>query len=301
MHTIYKLVIYSSISLLWVGSVQAQNWTISEEERAMKMTVEYTEAIQTEGKAIFEKSCKMCHGDLIVSPVNDRVLPIAPNLGATSIQSANSDGEFYGKISNGKGGMPPFKAALSPDDLWKVIAYLRTSYADYVPQGAAAPSEAVAIFEGTIKSLTTTFDTAAKQFVVQLNAVDLAGNPTYAMNVKVDLLFKTSFGYLPVAKGVKSNSKGQVLIADPNIQPDSTGHIIVKAQTADLAVSEEKVIAYGSPWVWDSPLNHRSLWGTSANTPIWLLATYLSVVLGVWITIFWAILQLFRIWMLRER
>jgi mono/diheme cytochrome c family protein len=294
---------YITLFLLAAGlQLNAQDWSITPEEKEMKMTISFDEANQTAGKGVYDKFCKVCHAEATSIAANDRKLPLAPNLGAKDIQARSNDGEMFAKLSKGKGGMPPFGAVLSDEDRWKVISYIRSLDPAYVPSTASGDVSAAAEkFEGTIKAITISYDTAQKQMIAQLTAVDLAGNPTFAKNVKIDFLVKRSFGMLPIAQGVKTNDKGQAILTDANFKADTSGFVTVVAQTSDKAVSVEAQLQTRKAWIYHNPLDKRELWGTSANTPLWLLITYVTVVLGVLATIGWTILQLFRIWMLRER
>jgi len=78
-------------------------------------------------KASYEIYCDGCHG-----PAGDGKGPIALkfsvpaiNIGAPSVQ-AQTDGELFWKISNGKGAMPAWKSLLSDEDRWRLVAFVRT-------------------------------------------------------------------------------------------------------------------------------------------------------------------------------
>ena len=74
---------------------------------------------QTEGRAIFSKSCTICHLPLQVG---------APTFGPKLNQaSLNGDPEtLHGVISNGMPHMPGFKHMYSQAQIDSIIAYLRT-------------------------------------------------------------------------------------------------------------------------------------------------------------------------------
>jgi hypothetical protein len=78
-------------------------------------------------KASDETYCDGCRG-----PAGDGKGTIALkfsvpaiNIGAPSVQ-AQTDGELFWKISNGKGAMPAWKSLLSDEDRWRLVAFVRT-------------------------------------------------------------------------------------------------------------------------------------------------------------------------------
>jgi mono/diheme cytochrome c family protein len=88
----------------------------------------------TAGKNIFAKNCAFCHGE---NAKGD----IGPDLTDKAFLYAEGDvpdDDYFEIINNGttpgmveegrraKGGMPPFKNTLSKDEMWSVIAYIRS-------------------------------------------------------------------------------------------------------------------------------------------------------------------------------
>ena len=307
MKNIYKILGLMSLGLVMISPLQAQtDWGITAEQKAEKLKIPFTEANQEAGLAIFEKNCKACHSKIKVVPKNQRQLPLAPNLGCQVFQSTNSDGEIFWKISNGHiaSGMPPYGSSLSEDERWKIVTYLRTFYTGYEPPadaGAAPVGPPAEKFTGTINSITLSLDTDNQKLTAKLDAVDEEGNPAYAKNVKVDIYIKRQFGSLLLGT-IKTNDKGEAIVDCPaNIPADTNGNITVSAVTADSSVYMSMQVAYGEKLNWKNPLDENHMWGTSAKAPVWIKTTYLSVVILVWLVIFWAAFQLVRIYSLRER
>lgn len=76
------------------------------------------EAIK-EGEKIFDAKCSECH--------MDGTGGAGPNLTDDTWIYGGSDAEVFETISSGrKGGMPSWKGDLSNDDIWKVIAFIRS-------------------------------------------------------------------------------------------------------------------------------------------------------------------------------
>ena len=305
MNKLSKILSFVSISLLILTNVQAQDWNVTAEQKDMKLGVAFTEDTQDAGNAIFKKSCKMCHGDVNIAASNDRELPLAPNLGATDWQKANSDGEIFTKISNGKGGMPPFAGSLSEEDRWKVVAFIRTAYDGYTPpatDGAAtAAKPKTPAFDGTIKDIETIYDDASNKFIVKIIAVDDNGHPAIAQGIKLDFFVKRYFGNMALVEGQRTDENGEVVIEAGKLKADNEGNIAVIARTSDKAIVSEKSITIGYSEEWENPILGRHIWGTSARTPIWMLASYLVFTFGTLAVLGWAAFQLLRIHNLRER
>ena len=76
------------------------------------------EAIK-EGENIFDAKCQDCH--------MDGTGGAGPNLTDDMWIYGGSDAKVFETISGGrKGGMPSWKSELSKDDIWKVIAFIRS-------------------------------------------------------------------------------------------------------------------------------------------------------------------------------
>ena len=72
-----------------------------------------------EGDKIFDAKCSECH--------MDGTGGAGPNLTDDTWVYGGSDAEVFETISRGrKGGMPSWKSELSKDDIWKVIAFIRS-------------------------------------------------------------------------------------------------------------------------------------------------------------------------------
>jgi len=293
-----------SISLLIVGSVQAQQWTIDPELKDAQLKVAFDEANIDAGKAVFEKNCKACHLEVTVADKNDRVPGAAPNLGNKEFHKGNTDGEIFCKISHGNGaGMPPYENMISEDDRWKVIAYLR-SYCDTYEAPAsddAAPAAVIEKFEGEITKLNLSFDKETKVVTVQLEGKDKEGNKVIPKNVKVSVFVKRYFGQLPLCADKKTDDKGQITTELGDVPTDTAGFVSLIASVDDGKTTAEAQVQVNEGWTWVNPLDGTHLWATRDKTPLWLMIMYFGgtlVVLGV---IGWSVLQLFRIWNLRER
>lgn len=98
-------------------------------ERAKRKTNPYPEdssAIQS-GKKVYETACLPCHGaqgrgDGTAAKYLD---PKPRDLSDPTLLAPQTDGELFWKITEGRSNMPSFKEALSEEERWQVIHYLR--------------------------------------------------------------------------------------------------------------------------------------------------------------------------------
>lgn len=80
----------------------------------------------SKGDELYSMYCFSCHGD---TGYGD-----GPAGGSMGVRPANfhdpkiqkqKDGSMFWKLSNGKGNMPPFKEALTEEQLWQLVVFLR--------------------------------------------------------------------------------------------------------------------------------------------------------------------------------
>jgi mono/diheme cytochrome c family protein len=80
----------------------------------------------TKGAEIFELYCKYCHGELGMGdgPMG-AAMDIKPaNFHQKEVQD-QKDGALFWKMSEGRGGMPPFKDALTAEQRWQLVNFIR--------------------------------------------------------------------------------------------------------------------------------------------------------------------------------
>lgn len=80
-------------------------------------------AAQDHGKKLYKRlNCYACHGQAGGGGMG-------PSLMDANWKNGNgSDPDLFAQISEGRGAMPPYKGIASEDDIWKVIAFVRTFY-----------------------------------------------------------------------------------------------------------------------------------------------------------------------------
>ena len=87
-----------------------------------------------EGKQIYDTQCAACHGSGGAGdgPAASVLTPPPADFGDADMMQTTTDAYLFWRVSDGGGGepfnsaMPAWKATLAEDEIWKVIAYVRT-------------------------------------------------------------------------------------------------------------------------------------------------------------------------------
>jgi mono/diheme cytochrome c family protein len=108
------------------------NRGIPEPYRNLDNALAATEKVLADGQRVYEQSCTACHGEQRRGdgPAGEALRPRPANLGHLSRMSMMANDEYlYWTIADGgtpiDTDMPAFKEALSTDEIWSVILYLR--------------------------------------------------------------------------------------------------------------------------------------------------------------------------------
>ncbi len=293
---IFNKSILTGFVLSLAFSLSAQdNWTVPANESGKVCPTPFSSTMKMDGKDIFNKNCKSCHGDI----GKNNFVPLTPEPGdpASEKFSKNSDGDLFFKITNGKGAMPKFKDQLSESERWAVISYIRSFHKDYTPaEGGNETALEAASFTGKDLKLFVNKDQVNLEITTEVQG-NVDGEMVPANGVRVGFFIKRNFGLLPVCEPVTTDDKGIAKAKFPNDLPgDSLGNynIIIKLIDDDMfgKVEYSETLAWGKSFVYDNPLNHRAMWGNRGNAPIWLLLAYFGMLLSAFVVIGYVMLQL---------
>lgn len=93
----------------------------------LKNPVTPTAASVSQGKALFDTNCAMCHGTTSVErgPVGKKLVPPPPGLDHDLVRS-RSDSHIFKAVTFGFGRMPRFQDKLTPEERWNLVNFLRT-------------------------------------------------------------------------------------------------------------------------------------------------------------------------------
>lgn len=105
--------------------VMAHGWMAPKEAAEMKNPIVLDTASARKGKEAYLDNCATCHGENLEGLKADEAgLDIdSPNL--KERLKTHTDGDFFWKINEGRGEMPPFKDGLSDEEKWQIINYIR--------------------------------------------------------------------------------------------------------------------------------------------------------------------------------
>ena len=106
---------------------ETTGWKAPEEAKKLKNPIKATSASVQKGKEIYEKKCALCHG---VKGDGNGPASAGLNPKATNFRESHggkvTDGEFFWKITTGRGSMPSYKKSLTEEETWYVINYIHT-------------------------------------------------------------------------------------------------------------------------------------------------------------------------------
>ena len=108
--------------LAWAGAAE---WKAPASVKATKNPVDKATGLKL-GEALFRENCVICHGKAGKGDgeAAAAMKPRPKSLIDRTVQ-AQTDGELFWKISNGRGPMPPWKH-LPEKDRWEMVNYIRT-------------------------------------------------------------------------------------------------------------------------------------------------------------------------------
>lgn len=297
-----KPLLYTFFVLAWLLSpsfpVSGQGvWTVPAAEAAKKSPVPSSEKSIAAGKGLYNTHCKSCHGD----PGKGNGLPLVPKpQDITSDQfQKNSDGSLFYKISNGKGAMPRFKDVIKENDKWNIIHYIRSfKKGKTASVETSVPEQQLKTFEGNVELAIRMVDSAHLIIVKAENAEGNDRKPIEGLGITV--FAKRYFRDLILNENdLITDASGEVSLTFPTDLPgDSMGNVMVIAKvTAGISdtVLATAQVAWGKPFVFKNPRSERSLWNSTWMAPWWLLLSYFGVVLGVWGTIFYIVVEVGKI------
>lgn len=128
---ITKTFLYSSIvaaCLVFASFIlPQQEWKAPESAKSLKNPLSVDAASVAAGKILYAKQCMECHGKKGMGDgPNSASLDKAPSVLNTAAVKAQTDGELFWKIREGKKPMPSTKKNLTDEQRWQVVNYIRT-------------------------------------------------------------------------------------------------------------------------------------------------------------------------------
>jgi mono/diheme cytochrome c family protein len=111
-----------------LGVTHRGQWNIPEEAKRRENPIHSSREALNAGRALYDDHCERCHGktgrgdgaDATKFSTSPRDLTDSARL------SAQSDGELFYKISEGRRPMPEFKTKLTEEQRWQLVQLMRS-------------------------------------------------------------------------------------------------------------------------------------------------------------------------------
>ena len=106
---------------------KGKEWKVPVADAKLKSPIKADENAIKEGKAIYLRECKSCHGTkgLGDGPKAEKIDISCGDFSSKEFK-ALTDGEIYYYTTTGRKPMPSYKEKLSNTERWQLVAYLRT-------------------------------------------------------------------------------------------------------------------------------------------------------------------------------
>ena len=287
----YRLLILFCLCFLAVANVNAQSdWQVPAKENENLSPFLFDDDMVLEGRISYENSCTSCHG----TPGQDDYTPMSPTPGdpASDQFQLQTDGALFYKIKKGRGTMPKFEDAFADDELWNLVAYMRSFNENYTQE--LPDMEGIVIPEYKMK---LGFDENVDKLVVKVFAEEAPQE-----EVSVVAYVKGTFGKHLLGKA-QTNELGIAYIdVDPTLPGDEEGKVdvIVKATKDYARAKVEENMIMAKPTIRHSAIEGRHIWSTDRMAPIWLKITFFVTVFGVWFVLMFIVFGLRNIKKARE-
>lgn len=274
-------------------------WLVPDEYKTRLADFEFTTQSVEFGQNIYLANCRSCHG----MPGEGNYINLNPSPGdpASDKIQHNTDGELYYKLREGRGQMPSFKKVLTMEQIWEVVAYLRSFNPDYVQQVAVAAANN----RWTNILIHLTLMSADKKIRAEVSGMEgTVRTPVAGAEVRLEAARR--FGNLQLGEALMTNEEGFVFFNMPEDLPgDPEGKLTLIAQLDDEEefglVKTDTLLQAGLAYTPVSLTAERAMWNTMRKAPVWLLLTYGLGVLAVWGFIFLVMMQLRTIFKLGEK
>ena len=296
-----KLFLSFLIYFLFLGmnAFAQSDWKVSDAKANMQNPVQADDASIKEGKVLYMTNCKSCHGD----PGKNNVLPLVPkpsDMANAAFLSANSDGAIFDKITEGRVVMPTFKAVLSDVQRWQIVNYIRSFDEN------KKVTKTIAVIKNDGQELSAPYqlnlEYLAEENTLSALVLGTASNSQQvpAKDIEVSFFIKRYFGNLPFGDiGGLSDAKGLITADIPiDLPGGEEGKAIAFAKLSDTDTYGDifsEVEVNVRPVEIVNLLNDRSLWTVRVMAPWWLIFTYFGILIGVWLTLGYVVLQLFKL------
>lgn len=294
--------ILAVLVLMMPLSLFAQSdWTVSDAKQKDSNPIAYSDKSVKDGKVVFLGNCKSCHGDV----GKNNGLPLVPkptDFGDQAFLDANTDGSIFHKITDGRATMPAYGAILSEQQRGDVVNFIRSNDPKFKAPSTAKTITVIEVVQdkeiGAPYYLEVQVDEANTEVSALLMGT-MNGEKAPVSDAEIFVGIKRYFNNLPIMDaGAVTNEEGLIKASYPADLPsgeDGLGELLVYVidtekfgelnQTAELKLRATHPSHFNET---------RALWANRAHFPIWLLVTYLSMVLIAWGVMAKVVMNIFK-------
>ncbi len=281
------LLFFVTVSLF--GQKDPTEWKVLPKAKEKISYQKFTKDRQEEGSMLYERACQSCHG----RPTKEEPALMVPSPGdpATKRFRKQTDGALFYKIRTGRELMPSFQDTFSQDEVYNIIAFIRSFHKDY----EQPMPDLTGIFVPEFK-MVLDFDQNIDKLVVKADITNKKG--TYNnQGIEVLAYIKSMFGKFSLGKQI-TDKKGLAFFAVPADLPgDSKGNltVIVKLRKGYGFLKKEQKMQMGRVNEFSSVVAGRHLFSTGGKAPVWLHLVFWGGLIAIWGIIIWTIVSLRKI------
>lgn len=282
------ITVFASALMMLALPLRGQEWLVPDDEALRFNPMEYSLEHVKQGKTIYTKNCKSCHGD----PGKNNPLTLVPmplDIASEKMQ-VNSEGALFYKITTGKGVMPPFESTISENDRWMLINFIQ----NYNPEQEQLLVDVPPVKAKLLASVNE------DQGTVEILAEYENANATYVplLNTPVTISSKKAFGNLKMGEA-NTNELGRAeYIIPETLIGDEKGLVSIVVSLGEEYDAAEVVLEkahVANPKNVPGLIRKGVLWSTNNNVSLWVLISFLLGAGGAWIVIGYVIYQIVKI------
>lgn len=283
-------------------------WEVPAAKKSVKNPVAVSPSVIEKGKSLYMANCKSCHGD----PGKGNGLPLVPKPTdpASDKYQAQTDGEMFYKMQNGRGAMPKFAEVIPDNDKWAIIHFVRTFgkkknsagkeelISDTISAGSSVASTS---FNGQPITLKLKYNESDTSLIAMLTAINESGELVPVEGVPVEFSLKRYFGNLPIGDEIgRTDKEGRVGVSVPrNLPGDTSGMIhfmarITEPEMYGIVVDSIDAVC-GKPLEIVNITEERTLWGRSRVAPLYIIITFFGALVIVWGTMGYVVTNVLKI------
>lgn len=269
--------IFSSLVIALLPSIvfSQTTWIVPDKESDKISIQTFNDDMVNEGRMTYENSCLSCHG----TPTQEDFTLMVPSPGdpATELFQDQTDGSLFYKIQNGRDLMPGFKKAFQEDEIWNLVAFIRSfnpNYKQPLPDLTGIEIPELAISLG--------FDDNIDKLVVKVTA-----NNKLEKSIEVSAFIKTMFGKYSLGNEITNEYGIAYFDVDSKLPGDSLGNLIteVKAKKGYGFAKITESLQIATPTIKKSAIQPNQLWSPDKDAPLWL-----DIIFHTTIILFWGII-----------